>query len=141
MVVALGLIVGYYLRGFVLRSPAGWQGSDFVGPGTARTLLVMFYGPASLFSGVAIPAADEIEKLQLTAAAGSGGDAAPWIHLIAWTAGLYVVLPRLLAALTSSFALWRLSRQLVLPPGAVGYVRTLFAAEKLQPGNGEPHDA
>ncbi|MDB6012898.1 MAG: hypothetical protein JWL65_5148 [Gammaproteobacteria bacterium] len=140
VVVALGLIVGYYLRGFILRSAAGWEGGDLIGPGSARTLLTVLYGPASLLSGIPIPAADEIERLRLTAASGGGGDAAPWIHLIAWTAGLYIVLPRVLAALSTSFSLWRLSRRLVLPPGAVGYVRTLFAAEKVQPGNGEPHD-
>ena len=128
------------MRGFILRSAAGWEGGDFVGPGSALTLLTMLYGPASLLSGVSIPAADEIERLRLTAATGGGGDAAIWIHLIAWTAGLYIVLPRVLAALSTSFGLWRLSRRLVLPPGAVGYVRTLFAAEKVQPGNGEPHD-
>jgi hypothetical protein len=140
LVLALGLIAGYYLRGFILRSAAGWQGGDFIGPGSARTLLSVLYGPASLLSGISIPAADEIERLRLTAASGGGGDAAPWIHLIAWTAVLYIVLPRVLAALSASFSLWRLSRRLVLPPGAVGYVRTLFAAEKVQPGNGEPHD-
>jgi hypothetical protein len=140
VVVALGLITGYYLRGFILRSAAGWQGGDFISPGSARTLLTVLYGPASLLSGTSIPAADEIERLRLTAASGGGGDASPWIHLIAWTAGLYIVLPRVFAALSASFNLWRLSRRLVLPPGAVGYVRTLFAAEKVQPGNGEPHD-
>jgi hypothetical protein len=138
--VALGLITGYCLRGFILRSAAGWEGSDIMGPGSARTLLAVLYGPASLLSGIPIPAADEIETLRLTVASDGGGDAAPWIHLIAWTAGLYIVLPRVLAALSASFGLWRLSRRLVLPPGAVGYVRTLFAAEKVQPGNGEPHD-
>jgi hypothetical protein len=140
VVMALGLMAGYYLRGFILRSAAGWQGGDFISPASARTLLTVLYGPASLLSGISIPAADEIERLRLTAASGGGGDAAPWIHLIAWTAGLYIVLPRVLAALSVSFTLWRLSRRLVLPPGAVGYVRTLFAAEKVQPGNGEPHD-
>jgi hypothetical protein len=138
VVVVLGLIAGYYLRGFILRSAAGWQGGDFISPGSARTLLTVLYGPASLLSGISIPAADEIERLRL--ASGGGGDAVPWIHLIAWTAGLYIVLPRVIAALSASFSLWRLSRRLVLPPGAVGYVRTLFAAEKVQPGNGEPHD-
>lgn len=140
VVVALGLIAGYYLRGFILRSAAGWEGGDFISPASALTLLTLLYGPASLLSGISIPAADEIERLRLTAASGGGGDAAPWIHLIAWTAGLYIVLPRVLAALSASFGLWRLSRRLVLPQGAVGYVRTLFAAEKVQPGNGEPHD-
>jgi hypothetical protein len=142
VVLALGLIVGYYARGFILRSPAGWEGGDIVGPGSARTLLAVLYGPASILSGIPIPNTDEIESLRRTAAtaSGAGGDAAPWIHLIAWTAGLYIVLPRLLAALTASVNLWRLSRRLVLPSGAVGYVRTLFAAEKVQPENGEPHD-
>ena len=140
VMVALGLIAGYYVRCFILRSVAGWEGGDFIGPGSARTLLTMLYGPASLLSGISIPAAGEIERLRLTAASGGGGDATPWVHLIAWTAGLYIVLPRVLTALSASFALWRLSRRLVLPPGAVGYVRTLFAAEKVQPGNGEPHD-
>jgi Protein of unknown function (DUF2868) len=140
VVVALGLIVGYYLRGLILRAVAGWEGGDFIGPGSARTLLTVFYGPASIFSGISIPAVAEVERLRLTAASGGGGDAAPWIHLIAWTAGMYIVLPRVLAALTASFGLWRLSRRLELPPGSVGYIRTLFAAEKVQPGNGEPHD-
>lgn len=139
VMVALGLIVGYYLRGFALRSGAGWVGGD-LSPATARMLLTVLYGPASPFSGIPIPSTGEIEKLRLTAASGGGGDATPWLHLIAWTATLYIVLPRLLAALVSSFSLWRLSRRLVLPHGAVGYVRTLFAAERLQPGNGEPND-
>jgi hypothetical protein len=138
--VALGLIAGYYLRGFILRSAAGWEGGEFAGAGTARTLLTMLYGPASLLSGIPSPAADEIERLRLTAASGSGGDASPWIHLIAWTAGLYIILPRLFAALWSTFGLWRLSRQLALPPGILSYARTLFAAERFQPGNGEPDD-
>jgi hypothetical protein len=138
--VALGLIAGYYLRGFILRAAAGWEGGNFMTPGSARTLLTMLYGPASLLSGIPLPASDEIERLRLTAASGASGDAAPWIHLIAWTAGLYIVFPRVLAALVASFNLWRVSRRLVLPSGAVGYVRTLFAAERIQPGNGEPHD-
>ena len=137
---ALGLITGYYVRGFILRSAAGWEGVHFLGPGTAHMLLAVFYGPASLLSGVSIPSGETIEQLRSTAVAGDGGDAAPWIHLIAWTAGLYIVLPRLLAALSSSFSLWRQSRRLVLPPGVVGYVRTLFAAERFRPGNGESHD-
>ena len=50
---------------------------------------------------------------------------------MAWTAGVYIVVPRLLAALGSSFALWRLSRQFVPPPGLASYVRIVL---------GELHD-
>jgi hypothetical protein len=138
--VALGLIAGYYFRAIILRAGAGWEGGNVLGPGTAHTFLAVLYGPASLITGISLPPAAGIAELRLTAASGSGGDAAPWIHLIAWTAALYIVLPRLIAALSSSFNLWRLSRRLAAPPGVVGYVRTLFATERFQPGNGELHD-
>ena len=138
--VALGLIAGYFFRDIILRAGAGWEGGNVLGPGTAHTLLTLFYGPASLVTGIEIPPAAGLAELQLTAASHVGGDAAPWIRLIAWTAGLYIVLPRLLFALLASFNLWSLSRRLPTPPGVVGYVRTLFATESFQPGNGESHD-
>jgi hypothetical protein len=140
MAVALGLIAGYYFRAIILRAGAGWEGGNVVGPGTAHTFLAVLYGPASLITGISLPPTAGIAELRLTAASGSGGDATPWIHLIAWTAVLYILLPRLIAVLSSSFYLWRLSRRLVAPPGVVGYVRTLFATERVQPGNGELHD-
>jgi hypothetical protein len=138
--VALGLIAGYYFRAVILRAGAGWEGGNVLGSGTVHTLLAVLYGPASLITGISLPPAAGIAELQLTAASRSGGDATPWIHLIAWTAGLYIVLPRLILALFASFNLWRLSRRLPTPPGVVGYVRNLFATESFQPGNGELHD-
>jgi hypothetical protein len=138
--VAVGLIAGYSFRGIILRAGAGWDGGNVVGPGTAHTLLTVLYGPASLITGISLPPAAGIAELQLTAASRSGGDATPWIHLITWTAALYIVLPRLILALVASFNLWRLSRRLPTPPGVVSYVRNLFAAERFQPGNGELHD-
>ena len=65
----------------------------------------MLYGPASLLTGIPIPSTDAIERLRLTAASGSGGDAYTWIHLIAWTAGCTIVLPRCAAALWASLRL------------------------------------
>jgi Protein of unknown function (DUF2868) len=138
--VALGLIAGYSFRGIILRAGAGWEGGNTLGPGTAHTLLTVLYGPASLITGISLPPAAGIAELRLTAASRSGGDAAPWIHLIAWTAALYILLPRLILALVASFNLWRLSRRLPTPPGVVSYVRNLFATERFQPGNGELHD-
>jgi hypothetical protein len=127
---ALGLVVGYYIRAFVLRSAAGWESSTFLGPQGAHALLMMLYGPSSVLSGIAIPSADDIGALRWTAPTVGGGKAAAWVHLIAWTAGLYIVLPRLIMALVSTFGLWRLSRRLPLPPGLSGYVRTLFASAR-----------
>ena len=127
---ALGLVAGYYVRGFVLRSAAGWSGNSFIGPESAHALLVVLYGPASLVSGIPIPSAEGIGASRWTAPPVGGADAAVWLYLIAWTAGLYIVLPRLLAALLSTLALWRVSRRLQLPPGLSGYVRTLLASAR-----------
>jgi hypothetical protein len=128
---ALGLITSYYVRAFVLRSAAGWEGGRAIGAETAHVLLRVLYGPASLLSGIRIPPAEEIAKLRWSAPSLAGvGEPAIWVHLIAMTACLYVVLPRLLAACWPTLTLWRLSRQYTLPAGIVGYVRTLFAAAR-----------
>jgi hypothetical protein len=121
--VAIGLIVGLYVRGIALRYEAGWE-STFLGPESAYALISVLYEPASALSGISHGSRGEISELRWTAT-GGGGDAATWIHLIAVTAVLYIVLPRLLAATAASFGLWRLSRRLPLPASLLGYARTL----------------
>jgi hypothetical protein len=120
---AIGLIIGLYVRGVVLRYEAGWE-STFLGPASAHALLSVLYGPASALSGIALSVGD-IAELRWTGT-GGGGDAAPWIHLIAITAVLYIVLPRLLLAAAAAFGLWRFSRRPPVPPSLLGYARTLL---------------
>ena len=120
---AIGLIVGLYFRGIALRYEAGWE-STFLGPQSAYALISALYEPACALSGISHGSLAEISELRWTAA-GGGGEAASWIHLIALTALLYIVLPRLLAATANTFALWRLSRGLPIPTGLLGYARTL----------------
>jgi hypothetical protein len=120
---AIGLIIGLYIRGIVFRYEAGWE-STFLGPRSAYALVSALYGPASAASGISYGSVDEIAELRWTAT-GGGGDAAPWIHLIAITAVLYIVLPRLLAAAVATLTLWRASRRAAIPPSLIGYARTL----------------
>jgi hypothetical protein len=81
--------------------------------------------------GTYIPAAADIEKLRWSAPSLSGvGEPAIWVHLIALTAGLYIILPRLVLTVLSALRLWRLSRHLTVPLGVVGYLRTLVAAAR-----------
>ncbi len=136
MLVALGLAVGYYFRAHVLFSHAGWADGNLLGPATAHAVLTLLYGPAALLAGIALPTTAGIAELRWTVGSHGGGDATAWVHLIAWTAFLYIMLPRLLAVLISTFGLWRLSRRLSLPAGIATYVRTVFAAKRF----GEPHD-
>ncbi len=121
--VAIGLIAGLYLRGIALRYEAGWE-STFLGPRSAYALISMLYGPASLLSGISFGTSGEVGELRWTAT-GGGGEAATWIHLIAITAVLYIVLPRLLAAGAATFGLWRLARKIPLPAPLLGYARAL----------------
>lgn len=125
-VVALGLIVGLYVRGTVLRYDAGWE-STFLGPAAVRAVLGIVFGPVAGWSGVELPQSlAAVEQCRWTAA-GGGCDAAPWIHLIALSLLCYVVVPRLLLAGAATLALVRLGRASSLPqelrPYAVDVLR------------------
>lgn len=100
---AVGLVAGLYLRGLVLDYRAGWQ-STFLDAAQVHTLLSLLLAPASAASGVALPGAAAVAAMQLGPGAAAQAAAAPWIHLLAATVVLFVVLPR---ALLSAVALWR----------------------------------
>jgi hypothetical protein len=123
LLAAIGLIAGLYVRGIVLRYEAGWE-STFLGPRSALVLLSVLYGPASWLSGISI---GDVAALRWTPTEG-GGDAAPWIHLIAITAALYIVIPRVLLSAAASFGLWRFSRRPPIPPALLGYARAVVMA-------------
>jgi hypothetical protein len=123
---AVGLAVGYYCAAGALHHPAGWSGR-VLGTGTARVLLTALYGPASALTGIAIPRADALGELRWQGAAG-GGEALSWAHLIAVTAALYVIVPRLIAAAAATFARWRMSSTLAAPAGLTAYARALLAS-------------
>ena len=100
----LGLIAGLYLRGLVLDYRAGWQ-STFLDASMVQTLLGGLLAPASLVSGITMPA---VAPLQLAPGAAAQASAAPWIHLYGTTLLLAVVLPRtLLALMAAARARWQ----------------------------------
>ncbi len=122
---AAGLIAGLYIRGIALRYEAGWE-STFLGPKTVHALLAVLYGAGATLSGIGLPSLDGVNALRWTGGSG-GGEAASWIHLIALTAMLYIIAPRLILACLSWFHLWRLSRDPPLPAAFVGYARAVLA--------------
>jgi hypothetical protein len=139
LTVALGLIAGMYWRGLTLEYRAGWE-STFLEPGGVRTLLAAVYGPASALTGIPLPSTPaEVDALHWRG--GQGGVlAAPWIHLIAVTAVLWIVLPRALLALVAWLRAARLRRRAALPPAALGYARALLAGQGVAIG-GRPVEA
>jgi hypothetical protein len=125
--VALGLIAGFYLRGIALEYRAGWE-STFLGPAQVRSLLELVYGPAAVLTGIGLPADDAAVTALHWRNGQGGGPAAPWIHLMAATAILYVVVPRLLLALAATLRLTRASEELAAPESLLAYARRTLAA-------------
>jgi hypothetical protein len=138
VLVAVGFIAGDYVRAEIFRADAGWYANTMLGPQMAHAALTVLYWPALLVTGIDSPSTEVIRQLCWTSPQTGGGEATFWIHLMAWTAGVYIVIPRLLAVLGSTFTLWRLSRQFVPPPGLASYVRNVVALERYQEtGSGE----
>jgi len=132
--VGLGLIAGLYLRGVALDYRAGWE-STFLDAHQVHAIVAVIYAPASALVGIPIPDADHFGALRWEE--GRGGDsAARWIHLLAATALVFVVLPRLLLALAATVAVWRRSRHAALPPALVPYYRLAFASIQGAVGRG-----
>ena len=112
---ALGLIAGLYLRGLVLDYRAAWE-STFLGAATAHDVLALLLAPAAALSGIALPDTAAFGALRVVhGAAGGGASAAPWIHLLALTLALFVVLPRSVLALASGLRARWLARRFALP--------------------------
>jgi len=122
---AIGLIAGLYLRGIALDYQAGWE-STFLDARQVHALLSVIYGPASVVTGVAVPDAAHIEVMRWQNGAG-GERAGSWIHLLAASAALFIVLPRLVLALLVTLSIWRWSRHAPLPPALTAYFRTAFS--------------
>ena len=111
----LGLIAGLYLRGLVLDYRAVWE-STFLDAASAHAILAALLAPAAALSGIALPDAAGFEAMRsVHGAAQAGAPAGPWIHLLALTLLIAVVLPRSVLALgAAARAQWH-ARHLAVP--------------------------
>ena len=91
---ALGIIGGLYVRGLVLEYRATWE-STFLDAATVRSLVAFFYAPGALVSGMVVPDIARIAAIRAPASE----NAAPWLHLMAATLAVVVIVPRLMLAL------------------------------------------
>ncbi len=99
LLLALGLVASMYAQGLRREYQAGWE-STFLQPAGLHRLLGTVLGPASALSGISLPPPAVLAQMQLHPGAASAStvpqSAAPFIHLWAITAGLFIGLPRLL---------------------------------------------
>ncbi len=130
--IAVGLVAGFYVRGIALEYRAGWE-STFLDPGQVQGLLHVIYGPAAAVSGVPLPAdAASVAALHWRDGAG-GGAAAPWIHLMAVTALLFVVVPRTLLAAAAWLGLLHARRNVATPDSLLSYARGVLGESDAAP--------
>ncbi|HEX9735150.1 MAG TPA: DUF2868 domain-containing protein [Thermoanaerobaculia bacterium] len=116
LLLVAGAVAGMYLRGVVFEYRAAWE-STFLSGAQVDAVLGAVLAPAAAVLGTDVP---PVERLQ-------DDNAAPWIHLWALTAALFVVLPRALLALAESVRVARLGRRLPIEVTEV-YLRRLLAA-------------
>jgi len=107
---AIGVMVGLYLRGFSFLYKAGWD-STFMEAKGVHTLLAFLFAPASWLLRIPMPSVEAIAELQGTARA----NAAIWIHFWAMTTMLFIVLPRTLFAVMAWFRKTRMAADVHLP--------------------------
>ena len=136
--VGAGLIAGLYVRGIALDYMAGWE-STFLDASQVRVVLQGLYGPASRLIGISLPDATHIEVMRWHEVGGvlAGGETArPWIHLLAASIALYVILPRLGLAAWSTARVAHWSWRTPLPPSLQPYFRSAFGAVDSSIGRG-----
>jgi len=91
---AAGLLAGLYLRGIALEYRASWE-STFLDAGSVRRLLAIAFAPGAALTGIPVPPVADVEAIRAPA----GENAARWLHLMAATVVVVVIVPRLLLAL------------------------------------------
>ena len=132
--IGAGLIAGLYARGVALEYVAGWE-STFLDASQVRVLFHGLYGPASFATAIPLPDAAQVEALRFTPNTG-GERATKWIHLLAATVALSVIVPRLGLALLATTAIARWSWAMPLPSSLPSYFRNVFGAVDSSIGRG-----
>ncbi len=121
---ALGLLASLYTRGLAFEYRAGWD-STFLGAEDVHRLLSIVLAPALWLTDSVLPSAGQLATLRF--ADGPGENAAPWIHLLALTVLLFVLLPRNLLVAWSAWRAQHLHKDLPLTLDAPDFRRRLPA--------------
>lgn len=107
---ALGVIVGLYTRGLAFEYRASWE-STFLGTEQVHALLAVTLAPGSWLTGIPVPDVAAIEAIRAPASE----NAATWMHLMAGTVAVVVIVPRLLLALAAGLTERRRAKRVTMP--------------------------
>lgn len=119
---ALGVIAGLYVRGLAFEYRATWE-STFLGAEQVHALLAVTLAPGSWVTGIPVPDVAAIEAIRAPASE----NAAMWMHLMAGTVAVVVIVPRLVLAIVAGVVERRRAKRVQLPLDEP-YYRRLVAA-------------
>lgn len=105
---AIGVLAGMLLRArYASNYTAGWSGTWAGAEAEIWVMLKIILGPASVITGIPLPSLERLRELR-----GGRENAGNWLLLWAVTAGLFVILPRLILAAASGARATFLARHL-----------------------------
>ena len=104
----IGALAGIYFRGLFFKYNMIWQSTFISDLSTVKIILNILFGPAHFILHGNFIGINEVHKLLDS----QGAAAAPWIHVMAVTTIIYVVIPRLLLALYYNYKEKRAFREI-----------------------------
>ncbi len=123
---AVGIIGGMYIRGVTTEYYAGWE-STFLEPETVQKIMGTVLMPAAHLTGQQLPTLERIKAIQWRDRR-VGENAAEWIHLLAKTIFLFIVLPRGFLFFIALKRERRLRSHFPIPSAEDSYFRGLLTA-------------
>lgn len=90
---AAGVIAGLYLRGIAFEYRASWE-STFFDPPVVHAIAAIAYAPGAYVTGIPVPDTEAVAAIR----APLSENAARWLHLMAATMLVLVIVPRLVLA-------------------------------------------
>jgi hypothetical protein len=127
---ALGAIAGMYVRGLFFDYEMVWRSTFVRTPESVSRVLELLLAPACWLLGRPLPDVNAAAALL----GPEGVAAAPWIHLLAATALIFVVAPRALLAASAAHRLGRIGPALELGLGGPYFAAILTQAREIQVG-------
>ena len=107
---ALGVLAGLYTRGLAYEYRASWE-STFLGAPTVHRIASVAYGAGAAVTGSPVPDVAAIEAIR----APNAENAARWLHLMAATVAVLVLVPRVALALVAGGMERHRARHMPLP--------------------------
>jgi hypothetical protein len=111
--IALGVIAGIYLRGLALEYRVTWE-STFLDASAVHRILSVALAPGVLVTGVEVPSVEALATMR-SGAMPASANAAQWLHLIAATLAIVVIVPRLLLGAFASLVEAQRRKRIAIP--------------------------